>query len=324
MQMILRSSYKTLKTSKMFTTRYEYTSRRQGHISTPLNPERLLWAVGRNRLRHWELSYSSKSKYLGVTFGSTVDATVQDSWTKVTNAVRAQARTSYACNFCPAHRVQYVQTYLLAKIWYMAQVLPPPTRHIQQLTSICTWFIWKCTTFRVPTTTIQRPKEQVGWALPDMALKCRALLLGIMWTLAAQVPATAAFLRKWNINDAVENLPHISKIPSKLVHVRQYALDMAYVSTPRTNETMSKLRSRMNGTLKAIRSNTERDDVMGIVRKYPDVDYKRLWTNLHTAWISDTQWSTWYMVIHDLTPTHQSSGCNQPERDKPMQHLRSH
>jgi hypothetical protein len=30
-------------------------------------------------------------KILGVTFGSTVDATVQDSWTKVTNAVRACA-----------------------------------------------------------------------------------------------------------------------------------------------------------------------------------------------------------------------------------------
>jgi hypothetical protein len=29
--------------------------------------------------------------------------------------------------------------------------------------------------------------------------------------------------------------PHVGKIPSKHVHVRQYALDMAYVSPPRTN-----------------------------------------------------------------------------------------
>ena len=55
-------------------------------------------------------------KILGMTFGSTVDATVQGSWTKVTNAVRAQSRTAYARNLCLAHRVQYVQTYLLAKI----------------------------------------------------------------------------------------------------------------------------------------------------------------------------------------------------------------
>jgi hypothetical protein len=67
-------------------------------------------------------------KILGITFGTTVDATVQDCWTKVFNAVRAQARTAYARNLCLAHRVQYVQTYLLAKVWYLAQVLPPPTR----------------------------------------------------------------------------------------------------------------------------------------------------------------------------------------------------
>ena len=46
---------------------------------------------------------------LGVTFGPTMEATVQESWTKVTNAVRAQARTAYARNLCLAHRVQYVK-----------------------------------------------------------------------------------------------------------------------------------------------------------------------------------------------------------------------
>jgi len=145
-------------------------------------------------------------KILGVTFGSTVDATVQESWSTVANAVRAQARQAYTRHLCLAHRVQYVQTYLLSKIWYLAQVLPLPTCRIQQLTTTCTWFIWRDATFRVPTTTLQRPKDQGGWALPDVALKCRALLLGRMRTLAAQkTSATAAFLRTWNLTDVVEN-----------------------------------------------------------------------------------------------------------------------
>ena len=42
---------------------------------------------------------------------------------------------------------------------------------------------------------------------------------------------------------------------------------------------------------------------MHIVRNYPNVNWKCLWTNLYTAWISDTQRSKWYMMIHDLTPT---------------------
>jgi len=40
-----------------------------------------------------------------------------------------------------------------------------------------------------------------------------------------------------------------------------------------------------------------------VVRKYTDANWKRLWTNLHTAWISDAQRSTCCMVVHDLTPT---------------------
>jgi len=114
-------------------------------------------------------------KISGSTFGSTVDATVQESWTSVTNAVRTQARTAYARNLCLAHRVQYVQTYVL---WYLAQVLSPPTRHIQQLTTTCTLFIWRGVYFRVPKATLQWPKNEGGWTLPDIALKCRALLLG--------------------------------------------------------------------------------------------------------------------------------------------------
>ena len=90
---------------------------------------------------------------------------------------------------------------------------------------------------------------------------------------AQKVSATAALLRKWNINETVENPSNINKIPSKLVHVRQYALDMAYVASQRTNETMSKQRSRIYGILKDIQSNTERSDVMRVVRKYPDVNY---------------------------------------------------
>ena len=78
---------------------------------------------------------------------------------------------------------------------------------------------------------------------------------------------------------------------------------MAYISPTCTNEPQRKLRSRIYGVLRTIHSTAEGSDLMRIVRKYPDADWKRLWINLHTAWISDAQTSTWYTVIHDITPT---------------------
>jgi hypothetical protein len=108
---------------------------------------------------------------LEATCGPTMEDTIRESCTKVTNAVRAQARTAYARNLCLAHRVQYAKTYLLAKIWYLAQVLPTPTRDTQQLKSTCTWFIWKGAIFLVPITILQQHEELGGWSLLDIALK---------------------------------------------------------------------------------------------------------------------------------------------------------
>ena len=44
-------------------------------------------------------------------------------------------------------------------------------------------------------------------------------------------------------------------------------------------------------------------EVMCIVRKYPNANWKRLWINLHATWISDAQKSALNMVIHNVTPT---------------------
>ena len=77
----------------------------------------------------------------------------------------------------------------------------------------------------------------------------------------------------------------------------------------RTNEPLRKLRSLIYVVLRAIRSNIERSDVMRVVRKYSDANWKHLWTNLHTAWISNAQRSTWYVVIHNLTPTNDRSAA---------------
>ena len=224
---------------------------------------------------------------------------MKESWTRVTNAVRVQTRTAYVRNLCLAHRVQYVRRYLLAKIWYLAQVLPP-TRHIQQLTTTCTWFIWKGATFRVHTT-LQRPKDQGGRALPDIVLKRRALLLGRLRTLAVQVSATAAFFRTLNLVDAVENSPvWVESRANSSTSANMLWTWRMYHPLARMKPHAS-CEARYTGHFEPY-SAKERSEVMRIIRKYPDNNWKRLWLNLHTAWTSGAQKSTWYMKVHDLTP----------------------
>ena len=54
---------------------------------------------------------------LGVEFGHTVAISITDSWSRITNAVRAQARRAYARHMYLIRRIHYVQLCLLAKIW---------------------------------------------------------------------------------------------------------------------------------------------------------------------------------------------------------------
>jgi len=70
-------------------------------------------------------------------FGSTLALSMKYSWTGVVGTVRAQELEAYARNLCLAHRLLYVQLWLLAKIWYVTQVFPPIHVHAQQLTPIC-------------------------------------------------------------------------------------------------------------------------------------------------------------------------------------------
>jgi len=82
----------------------------------------------------------------------------------------------------------------------------------------------------VPVTTLQQLKDKGGWALTNIALKCRTLLLSRQWTLVAREGSvTATFLRKWNLTGIVENPLYAGHIPSKMEYIHQYATDMAYI-----------------------------------------------------------------------------------------------
>jgi len=110
-------------------------------------------------------------KILGVTFWSSPEESMNDSLTRLTGRVCMHAKNAYNRDLCLAHRVRYVHTYLLTKIWYTAQSFPTPTRHTQKITTAIAWYIWKRAIFRVPVAMLQRQKNMVGWELVDIDTK---------------------------------------------------------------------------------------------------------------------------------------------------------
>ena len=127
------------------------------------------------------IAYHPHVTILGFTFWGTIEQTMKESWARLTGKVRAQTKRAYTRGPCLAAQMRYVNTFLLSKIRYTAQIMAAPNIHIQQLTTTTTWYIWRGTVFRVPVSKLQRPKQMGGWEKPDIEVKCTALLLYRMY-----------------------------------------------------------------------------------------------------------------------------------------------
>ena len=75
------------------------------------------------------IAYHPHVTILGVTFWGTIEQRMIDSWERLTGKVRVPAKRAYTRGPCLATRMRYVNTFLLSKIWYTAQILPAP-KHI--------------------------------------------------------------------------------------------------------------------------------------------------------------------------------------------------
>jgi hypothetical protein len=167
---------------------------------------------------------AQKSKALAIANwtapATALGTTIKANW-DVINKTRAQAKTASGRQLSLAKRLQYAQQYLLAKIWYLAQTLPPLTKHVQKITSVGMWYICRGAPFRVPITTLRRPTDQGGWAMTDIGAKCKTLLFSRIWALSNKgVSLTKALMSYWNLNGPLPNPPLSHWIPTKIAHFR--------------------------------------------------------------------------------------------------------
>ena len=176
---------------------------------------------------------------------------------------------------------------------------------MQQLTATCRWFIWECSIFKVPITTLQRPKYEGEWDLPNIEAKYKRLLYNRIQILGAKEGSVMADLfRIWTIRSVVPNPPQAHRLPTQLEHLQQYATDMTYVAPQIATETRHAFKRRIYATLLQVTMRENPACELRIIRKYPEVDWKRNWRNFHDSRISSILKSTWYAEINDIIPTH--------------------
>jgi len=71
-----------------------------------------------------DIPYRTDVKILGFHFTNKVNTSTNETWSTVTTRVHALAQDTYYRNLSLDRRIHFILDYLLAKIWYAAQVYP--------------------------------------------------------------------------------------------------------------------------------------------------------------------------------------------------------
>jgi hypothetical protein len=171
------------------------------------------------------------------------------------------------------------------------------------------------------------------WALINIAVKCRALLLRRMWVQTKKRgTVTATWRQTWDLEGQQGNPQYAGRIPSRIAYLKYeyYALDMAYIEPPWSDEAPTHFKRRVYDTLEKVKLATRRTMEMWVIQKSPYTDWDRVWRNVHASCWSEAVQSARYLVIHDLIPTNErlatihmvdSDTCRQCGRPETLTHL---
>jgi hypothetical protein len=155
-------------------------------------------------------------------------------------------------------------------------------------------------------STLQRGKDQGGWGMDNIAVKCKMLLYNrLIRSKEREGAFTSHLMKRWKIDGKITNPPKATRIPHTLPHLYNYAIDMAYIQPSEATETTKALKTRISKVLRIMDNNKNTSPTVRIMKKNPDIPWTRVWKNIHTPGLPDIIKSVWYEAIHDIIPTHQ-------------------
>ena len=124
-----------------------------------------------------DIPYHTEANILGFHITSKVQDSAHKSWTITTAQIRAPTQDAYCRDLSLDKRIQYVHDYLMARVWYLAQMYPPPYECVRQLNTTISYCVWRGKIFRVHLSALQRRKGEGGWDLIHTTAKSCALFL---------------------------------------------------------------------------------------------------------------------------------------------------
>ena len=138
----------------------------------------------------------------------------------------------------------------------------------------------------------------------NVGAKSRALLHFRLQTQStAPGTLTADWFRNSNLQIPGPNPPQIKRIPANTEYLRQFAIDGAYITPQRTNETSKAYKRRIYDTMVILLRETPELPIMRISRLWATTGWASVWINLYGTPVPEDIKNDWYRAIHDIVHT---------------------
>ena len=235
---------------------------------------------------------TERIKILGIYFLRTFTDTIRYNFDLVINKIRHMNLLQNSRSLCLVSRVKFVNTYVLSKLWYVANVLPLSLLKGKQIQSLCLWFVWKGHVFRVRYNDLTLPYAEGGLCLCNIQLKAETLYnRRSLQLLHSDSPSATKTLITYLLNDCDQTLPlALTHLPTSCKYLRSVVCDSIYPNVLSPSTSKQWYLSRLCAVIPPAK----------IVSHEPEYDWCYIWNNITAKFLTNEQKSLWYMVVHDV------------------------
>lgn len=116
-------------------------------------------------------------KVLGVDFYKNFESTVTYNYDDLINKLKYAISLHYRRKLNIYQKAFVLNTYILSKLWYIAQIFPPNNKHIAVIRQICFKFLWLGHFYSTAKNQLYLPIYKGGLALQDIETKTKSLFI---------------------------------------------------------------------------------------------------------------------------------------------------
>jgi Reverse transcriptase (RNA-dependent DNA polymerase) len=245
-----------------------------------------------------QITEKDKLKILGVKFAVSLTETTNINFEALTSSVKHMLRQHSIRNLNVIQKVWFANTFVLSKLWYVSQVIPPGNAHIAKLKTAIGNFIWAGHLYRIDRAQLWLPRPQGGLSLTSIEDKTKALFLKNL------------MLQK--VDGVVTYKPDFLYIERATLNLTRNMKEWANLGTEYDTRTFVTTKMIYNEMLR------RKQIVVKIEQKQPTVSWNNVWKNLSMSHLPTDWTSTAYLALNDVIPSGQKLFKHRISLDPPL------